>query len=80
MSELKFEEILKKLEKIVEELEGGSLSLDDALKKYEEAVKLSAICSKRLDAVKKKIEILTKDKSGNLSLKPFNQEEAQKQE
>ena len=32
----KFEEALKKLEKIVQELENGKLSLDDSLKKYED--------------------------------------------
>ena len=35
MAEMKFEEALKGLEKIVEELESGKFSLDDSLKKYE---------------------------------------------
>ncbi|HOU35764.1 MAG TPA: exodeoxyribonuclease VII small subunit, partial [Candidatus Omnitrophota bacterium] len=36
MAEIKFEEALKRLEKIVEELEQGDLSLDEALKKYQD--------------------------------------------
>ena len=36
MPEIKFEDALKKLEKIVEDLEKGDLSLDEALKKYQE--------------------------------------------
>ena len=39
MAEMKFEEALKRLEKIVEELENGSLSLDESLEKYEEGIK-----------------------------------------
>lgn len=74
-NEIKFEEILKKLEKIVDELEHGDLSLDDALKKYQEGIKLSALCSQRLDSAKKKIEIMVKDKKGNIDLKPFDERE-----
>lgn len=60
MAEMKFEEALKKLEKIVEELESGKLPLDDSLKKYEEGVKLSRFCHKTLQSAQKKIELLTK--------------------
>ena len=64
MAEMKFEEALKKLEKIVEELESGKLSLDDSLKKYEEGVKLSRFCHKTLQAAQKKIQVLTKKGEG----------------
>ena len=50
MAEMKFEEALKKLEKIVDDLESGNLSLDDALDKYEEGIKLSKMCAKKLEA------------------------------
>lgn len=72
MSEIKFEEALKKLEKIVEELESGKLSLDDSLKKYEEGVKLSRLCHKTLQAAQKKIQVLTKKGEGWES-KPFSE-------
>lgn len=75
MSEIKFEEALKRLEKIVEDLEKGTLSLDESLKKYEEGVKLSLVCSKRLDAAQKKVEILVKKEGGKFELKPFEEEE-----
>jgi exodeoxyribonuclease VII small subunit len=55
MAEVRFEEALKKLEKIVEELEGGDLSLDEALKKYQEGVELSRVCAQRLENARKKI-------------------------
>ena len=58
-SEIKFEKALSDLEKIVEELESGELSLDEALKRYEEGVKLSRSCAKKLSEAEKKIEVLT---------------------
>ncbi|MCX7661437.1 MAG: exodeoxyribonuclease VII small subunit [Candidatus Omnitrophica bacterium] len=75
MSELRFEEALKKLERIVEELEKGDLSLDLALKKYEEAIELSRQLSQKLKSVKKKIDILTKNKSGEFQLKPLEEQD-----
>lgn len=70
MAEMKFEEALKKLEQIVQDLESGKLPLDDSLKKYEEGVKLSRFCHKTLQAAQKKIQVLTKKGEG-FELKPF---------
>lgn len=69
MAEMKFEEALKKLEKIVEDLEKGDLTLDEALKKYQEGIELSRACSQRLESAKKKIEVLSKNKKGEFELK-----------
>jgi exodeoxyribonuclease VII small subunit len=74
MAEIKFEEALKKLEKIVEELEGGDLSLDEALKKYQDGIELSRLCSARLESAKKKIDVLAKNKKGDFELKPLDEE------
>ncbi len=71
MAELKFEEALKKLEKIIEDLEQGDLSLDEALKKYQEGIELSRVCSQRLETAKKKIEVLSKNKKGEVELRPL---------
>ena len=71
MAGLKFEEALKKLEAIVEGLEQGKISLDDSLKKYEEGIKLAKFCSEKLEEAERKIEILTKDNSGQLKRQPF---------
>jgi exodeoxyribonuclease VII small subunit len=72
MAEIKFEEALKKLEKIVTELEAGELSLEDSLAKYEEGIKLSKICSRQLEAAKSKVELLMK--SGNkFEVAPFEE-------
>lgn len=73
MVELKFEDALKKLEKIVEDLERGNLSLDEALKKYEEGIALSRICTQRLENAKKKVDILTKNKKEEFELKSLDE-------
>ncbi len=78
MAEIKFEEALKKLEKIVADLEDGSLSLDDSLEKYEEGIRLSKMCAKKLEVAKKKVEILLKSENGSVELKPFDEKTAQK--
>jgi len=80
MAELKFEQALGKLEKIVEDMESGELLLEDSLKKYEEGMKLSRFCSKKLKEAEKKIEILIKDNEGNLSSEPFDSENHQNNE
>jgi exodeoxyribonuclease VII small subunit len=73
MAEQKFEDALEKLEEIVTDLESGNLKLDDAIKKYEEGMKLAGLCGKKLAETKKKIEILVKDSSGRLSIKDFDE-------
>jgi exodeoxyribonuclease VII small subunit len=71
VAEPKFEKDLEKLEKLVEALEEGGLSLDDSLKKFEEGIKLSQRCDKALNAAEKKIEVLTKNADGEMSVKPL---------
>lgn len=73
MAEAKFEESLKKLEKIVEDLEKGDLSLDEALKKYQEGIELSRACSIKLENAKKKIDVLVKNKKGDFEFKPLDE-------
>lgn len=74
MAEVKFEEALKNLENIVGALEGGDLSLEEALTKYEEGVKLVKLCQKKLGEARKKIEILVKAKDGKVKTEPFGEE------
>jgi len=78
MAEMKFEEGLKKLERIVADLENGDLSLDESLEKYEEGIRLSKMCAKKLEVAKKKVEILLKSEDGSVELKPFDEKTAQK--
>lgn len=66
-----FEEALEALEKVVERLESGELSLEDSLAAFEEGVKLVRFCNQKLTEVERKIELLVKDKEGKLQLKPL---------
>jgi exodeoxyribonuclease VII small subunit len=74
MSKTTFEQSMKKLEQIVQELESGDLPLEEAMQKFEEGIKLSRLCSKKLDETEKKITLLLQDQKGNISEKPFESE------
>ena len=69
--EAPFEVALKKLETIVENLENGDLSLDEALKQYEEGVKMADLCTKRLTEAEKRVEVLMKMNPGKFKAVPF---------
>ena len=64
---IEFERSLKKLEKIVQELEKGELSLDEALKKYEQGIDYAQDCSKKLKDARLKVETLAKKQEGKNS-------------
>lgn len=73
-----FEAAFNRLEKILEQMNSGAISLDESLKLYEEADKLIAICSKRLNEAERRIEVLVKNRNGELAFttdeKPITQE------
>lgn len=73
MAKQTFEEAMKQLEEIVQELESGDLPLEKAILKYEEGVRLSRFCSEKLDETEKRITIL-QNQDGNVLEKPFMQE------
>ncbi|MBN1621329.1 MAG: exodeoxyribonuclease VII small subunit [Endomicrobiales bacterium] len=67
---LKFEDAMKRLEEIVEQMEKGDINLDKSLSYFEEGIKLVRFCSSKLEEVKKKVEILVK-KGDKMSREPF---------
>ena len=73
MSERKFvyEDAVAELEKIVERLSNGNVSLDDSLALYTRGVKLASECDKKLSEVEKKISVINKD---TLEEEPFKEE------
>ena len=58
---LDFETALEKLQKIVEDLEKGGLSLDKTLAEFSQGMKLLKFCHQKLDKAEKKIELMIKD-------------------
>ena len=69
-----FESAMKRLEEIVDKMEGGEAELDKSLELFEEGIKLVKFCSGKLGEAKKKIEILTK-KGSAMKLEPFENNE-----
>ena len=73
-----FEEALKKLEGIVAAMESDDLPLETLLSKYEEGTKLVKICQEKLAEAELKIQQLEKNAAGEMKLKPFETEEAER--
>ena len=71
MSEIKFEKAMTRLENIVEELERGDLDIDKSLEIFEEGIKMSRLCSKKLNEAEAKIEKISKGKKGDLITELF---------
>jgi exodeoxyribonuclease VII small subunit len=74
-SEMTFESSLRELERIVGELEAGDLALERSLELFEQGVRLSRECQKRLDEAERKVEILLKGNDGSYSPAPFDEPE-----
>ena len=66
-----FEESLKQLEKIVDQLERGDLPLEESIRLFEDGVRLSSACKQELDAAEGKVQILMKERDGSMKPEPF---------
>lgn len=66
--DMNFETAFARLEAILEKMNSGNVSLDESLKLYEEADALIGMCGKRLNDAERKIEILIKNRNGELSV------------
>ena len=64
---LSFEDALKELERIVETLERGQGSLDDAIAAYERGARLKKYCQAKLEEARLKVEKIKLDESGQPS-------------
>lgn len=71
----KFEDALRMLEAIIEKLERGDLSLDEALTAFEEGVMLVRHLGDKLTEVEKRVEILTRDSGGIFRLETVTEDE-----
>ena len=66
--EIKFEDAMKRLEEIANELEKDDLTLDDSIAKFEEGMNLSKKCKQMLDSAEKKITILIGNKEDEFNI------------
>lgn len=70
-----FESALRALEEIVLKLEGGDLPLDEALRLFEEGVRLSRFCNSKLEEAERRVEILARERNGELKPVEFKPEQ-----
>ena len=59
-NDISFEEALKDLEKIVEDLNNGDMELEKAITAYEKGIQLKNICEERLKNAQERIELIQK--------------------
>jgi len=71
--EKSFESSLEDLEQIVKQLEAGDLPLERSLELFEQGVRLSRECQKRLDEAERKVEILLRSGDGTYKATPFEE-------
>jgi len=71
---LTFEEAFERLERAVEAMDGGDLSLDEAMLHFEEGMKLARYCERLLDDAELRVQQLLTDSAGNLTLASFESE------
>jgi exodeoxyribonuclease VII small subunit len=67
-----FEQALAELEKVVEDLEAGGLSLDESLGRYELGVRRLAECRRILESVEARVEVLRRAADGSPATEPFD--------
>ena len=67
-----FEEALERLESLVEAMEHGQLALEELLERHEEGTRLAALCTEKLAAAEKRIEMITRNAAGEPEVAPFD--------
>ena len=80
MAEKTFENAMRRLEEIVQSLEGGELSLEETLKVFEEGMKLVKLCSRKLEEAEKKVTLLVQESGGKTTQVPFEPEKENSEE
>ncbi|HWQ76655.1 MAG TPA: exodeoxyribonuclease VII small subunit [Syntrophomonas sp.] len=71
MKKQSFDNALKRLEEIVEQLESGELELEESLARFEEGVKISIFCQQELQKTEGKVSLLVKKLNGDTELLDF---------
>ena len=74
-----FEDDLKKLEAVVEQLERGDLTLDESVKLFEQGMKLSNACKAELDKAEGRIQVLVRGKKGSMQVAEMEAEQEEQE-
>lgn len=67
----RFEDLLARLEGLVKALESEELDLEASLAAYEDGVKLARACHARLDEADRRVEVLRRLPSGEVTSEPL---------
>ena len=71
LESLSFEAAMERLEEVVQKLEQGEVSLEEAIQLFGEGTRLAHLCRKKLDWAEKQVEMLVEE-NGGWSKQPFN--------
>lgn len=77
LQKLSFEEALEKLEKIVQDLESGDLSLEDSVKSFEKGIELSKLCKKKLENAEERVKKIVEKEGGGFDMELFEEPEGE---
>lgn len=69
LEDLSFEQALKRLEKIVEDMESEDLPLEKLLSSYQEGSRMATVCQAKLAEAELKVQQLERGAGGELKLK-----------
>jgi exodeoxyribonuclease VII small subunit len=75
LESLDFEKSMTELERIVNDLESGELTLEESIKAFERGIELSRICQKRLVAAEERVKKLVEKSNGDFDLELFEEGE-----
>lgn len=71
-SQHSLESALERLESIVADIEANPPPLETLIERYEEGVRLLKICQEKLTAAERRIEIISRNAQGEVTLQPFD--------
>ena len=76
--EKKFEEEIKDLETLVNQIDSGELTLEESISAFERVVALVKSLNRKLDEVERKVELLTRNAEGRLQTSSLDHELGEK--
>jgi len=71
LEKLDFEAAIELLEKTVDQLESGELSLEESIKAFEKGIELSKLCRKKLEKAEERVKKLLEKSDGSVDLRLF---------
>jgi exodeoxyribonuclease VII small subunit len=71
LEKLNFEDAMERLEKTVDQLESGELSLEESIKAFERGIELSKLCRKKLEKAEERVRKLLEKSDGSFDLELF---------